>query len=71
MSLVASTSLNFTRNSSKEKCSFIARFTLKSNVVNQKVCKKNYLLREYDVDRNIRHSRSLFGITQQARGADR
>ena len=38
----------------------------KSNLVSQKVCKKKYLSWVYGVDRKIRHSRSLFGITRQA-----
>ena len=38
----------------------------KSNVVNQKVCKKKYLSWVYGVDRKIRHSGSLIGITRQA-----
>ena len=42
----------------------------KSNVVNQKVCKK-YMSWMYDVDRKIRHSGSLFGITRLALGKPR
>ena len=33
-------------------------------MINRKVCKKKYLSWVYDVDRKIRHSGSLFGITR-------
>ena len=61
-----SASLNLNRNSLNEKLYFIASSTLKTNVVNQKVCKKKYLSWVNVVDRKIRHLGSLFGITQQA-----
>ena len=39
---------------------------VKSNVGDQKVCKRKYLSWVYGMDRKICHSESLFGITRQA-----
>ena len=65
--LVASASLNLNRNSLKEKVLLYSKFYFENqNAVNQKVCKEKYLSWVYDVDRKIRHSGSLFGITQKA-----
>ena len=59
-------SLNLSRNSLKEKVLLYSKFYFENQVINLKMCKKKYLSCVYDMDRKIRHTELLFGITRQA-----
>ena len=54
------------RDPAKKKGFLYSKFYFENKVINRKMCKKKYLSWVYDVDRKIRHSGSLFGITRQA-----